>query len=56
MCMDGSVVAYKCLMMQDLKLVADMVKLVIHNTKTSNTILYSDQVIQYTSHMYYLLT
>ncbi len=52
---DGFVVAYKYSTVQDLKLVADMVKLAIQNTKISNTILHSDQGFQYTSHMYYLL-
>jgi len=52
---DGYVVAYKYSTIQDLKLVADTVKLAIKNTKATNTILHSDQGFQYTSHMYYLL-
>lgn len=52
---DGFVVAYKYSTVQDLKLVADTVKLAIQNTKISNTILHSDQGFQYTSHIYYLL-
>lgn len=52
---DGFVIAYKYSVIQDLKLVADTVKLAIKNTKVANTILHSDQGFQYTSHMYYLL-
>lgn len=53
---DGFVIAYKYSVIQDLKLVADTVKLAIKNTKVANTILHSDQGFQYTSHIYYLLT
>ncbi len=52
---DGFVIAYKYSVIQDLKLVADTVRLAIKNTKVANTILHSDQGFQYTSHMYYLL-
>jgi putative transposase len=52
---DGYVVAYKYSTIQDVKLVADTVKMALQKEKVNKTILHSDQGFQYTSHMYYLL-
>jgi transposase InsO family protein len=53
---DGYVVAYKYSTVQDLRLVAETVKLALKNATVKGTILHSDQGFQYTSHMYYNLT
>lgn len=52
---DGTVIAYKYSTMQDIKLVADTVRLAIKYAK-ENTILHSDQGVHYTTSIYKQLT
>ena len=49
---DGFVVAYKYSIRQDLKLVADTVRLALKNHKAQGAIIHSDQGFQYTSQLY----
>jgi len=53
---DGYVVAYKYSTRQDLKLVADTIRLAVKRQKPQGTILHSDQGFQYTSRLYNKLT
>jgi len=53
---DGYVIAYKYSAQQDLKLVADTVRLALKSERPQETIIHSDQGFQYTSFLYNKLT